>query len=75
MDRDPIPLKFAMMLKCRGDKTGDALRGAIIGGIIGNNITQNVENGGAQEHPSGGMLGHSNSRATGGTERQCSVET
>jgi uncharacterized protein YcfJ len=58
-----------------GDKSGDMLRGAIIGGIIGNNVTKNVENGGAVGALLGGMFGHSNSTATGGTQRVCNVQT
>jgi uncharacterized protein YcfJ len=58
-----------------GDKTGDMLTGAIIGGIIGNNVTKNVDNGGAAGAIIGGIIGHNNSKATGGTQRQCSIET
>ena len=46
-----------------------------IGGIIGNNVTKNVDNGGAVGAIIGGMIGHNNSKATGGTKRVCSFET
>ena len=51
-----------------GDKTGDALKGAIIGGILGNNI-KGEKDGGAIGAIICGMLGHSNSNASGGTKR------
>ena len=75
IDRDPYSVEVCYDVKVPGDKTGDALKGAIIGGIIGNNITKNVENGGAVGALLGGILAHKNSDATGGTERQCRVET
>ena len=53
-----------------GDKTGDTLSG----GIIGNNVGD-INNGGAIGSVIGGMLGHSNSNATGGTKRVCQIET
>ena len=48
--------------------------GAIIGGIIGNNITKDLPDGGTAGAILGGMLGHQNSDAKGGTKRVCTNE-
>lgn len=74
IDQKPYRVEVCRDVSVSGDKTGDALKGAIIGGIIGNNVG-NVENGGAAGAIIGGILGHNNSKATGGTQRQCTVET
>ena len=70
----PYTVEVCRDVTVSGDKTGDTLKGAIIGGIIGNNVG-NVDNGGALGAVIGGMIGHNNSKATGGTKRQCSIET
>ena len=49
--------------------------GAIIGGIIGNNVTKHLPDGGTAAAIIGGMLGHQNSDAKGGTRRVCREET
>lgn len=72
--QEPYRVEVCRDVSISGDKTGDTLKGAIIGGIIGNNVG-NVENGGALGAVLGGMIGHNNSKATGGTKRQCSIET
>ena len=75
INRVPYNVEVCTNQSVGGDKSGDMLRGAIIGGIIGNNVTKNVENGGAVGALLGGMFGHSNSTATGGTQRVCNVQT
>jgi uncharacterized protein YcfJ len=75
IQQKPYRVEVCRDVTVPGDKTGDALTGAIIGGIIGNNVTKNVDNGGAVGALLGGIIGHNNSKATGGTQRQCSVET
>ena len=72
--QSPYKVEVCRDVSVSGDKTGDTLKGAIIGGIIGNNVG-NVDNGGALGAVIGGMIGHNNSKATGGTKRQCSIET
>ena len=74
IEQKPYRVEVCRDLSVSGDKTGDTLKGAIIGGIIGNNVG-NVDNGGALGAVLGGMIGHNNSNATGGTKRQCSIET
>ena len=74
IEQKPYRVEVCRDVPMSGDKTGDTLKGAIIGGIIGNNVGD-VENGGALGAVLGGMIGHNNSDATGGTRRQCSVET
>jgi len=49
--------------------------GAIIGGIIGNNVTKDLPDGGTAGAILGGMLGHQNSDAQGGTKVKCYNET
>jgi len=75
INRVPYNVEVCTNQSVGGDKSGDMLRGAIIGGIIGNNVTKNVENGGAVGALLGGMFGHSNSTATGGTQRVCTLQT
>jgi len=75
INRVPYNVEVCTNQSVGGDKSGDMLRVAIIGGIIGNNVTKNVENGGAVGALLGGMFGHSNSTATGGTQRVCNVQT
>ena len=74
ISKPPYNIEVGTNQQVSGDKTGDALTGAIIGGIIGNNI-KGEKDGGAIEALLGGMLGHSNSDAVGGTKRVCNVET
>lgn len=74
IQQKPYTVEVCRDVTVSGDKTGDALKGAIIGGIIGNNVGD-VDNGGALGAVIGGMIGHNNSKATGGTKRQCSIET
>ena len=50
------------------------IKGALLGGLIGNNI-KGEQNGGAAGAVIGAMLGHSQSKATGGTQRRCQWET
>ena len=74
IEQKPYRVEVCRDMSVSGDKTGDTLKGAIIGGIIGNNVGD-VDNGGALGAVLGGMIGHNNSNATGGTKRQCSIET
>ena len=74
IEQKPYRVEVCRDVPIAGDKTGDTLKGAIIGGIIGNNVG-NIENGGASGALLGGILGHNSSKATGGMQRQCSVET
>lgn len=74
INQTPYTVEVCKDVNVSGDKTGDALKGAILGGVIGNNL-KGEENGGAIGAVIGGILGHANSNATGGTQRQCTVET
>jgi outer membrane lipoprotein SlyB len=74
INKKPYQVEICEDVAVSGDKTADVLTGAIIGGAIGNNI-KGEKNGGAIGAILGGMLGHANSSATGGTKRQCVVET
>ena len=70
----PYQVEVCRQVSTSGDKTGDMLKGAIIGGLLGNNI-KGEKDGGAIGAVLGGMVGHDNSNATGGTKTQCFVET
>ena len=74
INKSPYQVEICEDVVVSGDKTTDVLTGAIIGGALGNNI-KGEQNGGAIGAILGGMLGHANSSATGGTKRQCTVET
>ena len=74
VNKTPHQVEVCYDRQVSGDKSGDMLKGAIIGGIIGNNVGD-IKNGGAAGAIIGGILGHNNSHATGGTQRQCRVET
>jgi uncharacterized protein YcfJ len=74
-NRTPHYVDVCNDVNVSGDRSGDMLRGAIIGGIIGNNVTKNLPDGGTAGAIIGGLFGHSNSTATGGTQRQCHTET
>jgi len=74
INKSPYQVEVCEDVAVSGDKTADVLTGAIIGGALGNNI-KGEQNGGAIGAILGGMLGHANSSATGGTKRQCTVET
>ena len=74
INKTPYQVEVCTDRTVSGDKTTDVLKGAIIGGALGNNI-KGEENGGAIGAIIGGMLGHANSNATGGTQRVCNVET
>ena len=74
INRTPYQVEVCYDKTVSGDRTGDALKGAIIGGILGNNI-KGEQDGGAIGALLGGMIGHANSNATGGTQRQCRIET
>ena len=74
VNRVPYQVEVCTNQTVSGDKTGDALTGAIIGGIIGNNVGD-IKNGGAAGALLGGMFGHANSKATGGTRRVCEIQT
>jgi len=74
INKSPYQVEVCEDVAVSGDKTADVLTGAIIGGALGNNI-KGEQNGGAIGAILGGMLGHANSSATGGTRRQCTVET
>ena len=75
INKTPYSVEVCTDVNVGGDKSGDMLRGAIIGGIIGNNVTKNLPDGGTAGAIIGGLFGHSNSNATGGTQRRCTVET
>lgn len=70
----PYKVEVCRNVSTSGDKTADTLKGAIIGGVLGNNI-KGENDGGAIGAIIGGMLGHANSNATGGTQRNCQIET
>jgi len=74
INKSPYQVEVCEDVAVSGDKTADVLTGAIIGGALGNN-SKGEQNGGAIGAILGGMLGHANSSATGGTQRQCVVET
>jgi outer membrane lipoprotein SlyB len=74
INKKPYQVEVCQDVTTSGDKTADMLKGAIIGGAIGNNI-KGENNGGAIGAILGGMLGHANSSATGGTKTRCQVET
>ena len=59
--KKPYSVEVCYDQQTSGDKTGDAIKGEQDGGAIGAVI--------------GGMLGHANSNATGGTRTVCNVET
>ena len=71
----PYIVEVCTEVRKSGDKTGDALLGAFIGGIFGNNVTKDLPDGGTAGAILGGMLGHQNSDAKGGTATQCRKET
>ena len=75
IEQKPYKVEVCKDVPVSGDKTKDTLIGAIIGGAIGNNVNKNVENGGAVGALLGGIIANQNSDATGGTTRQCSIET
>lgn len=75
INTQPYQVEVCSNVHVPGDRSGDMLRGAIIGGIIGNNVTKNLPDGGTAGAIIGGLFGHSNSNATGGTQRQCRTET
>ena len=74
ISKTPYKTEVCYDKQVSGDRTGDALTGAIIDGVIGNNI-KGEKDGGAIGAIIGGMLGHSNSDAVGGTQRVCNIET
>lgn len=74
-NRTPHYVEVCNDVHVPGDRSGDMLRGAIIGGIIGNNVTKNLPDGGTAGAIIGGLFGHQNSTARGGTQRQCHTET
>ena len=75
INQKPYHVEVCKDVSVSGDKSGDALMGAIIGGINGNNITKDLPDGGTAGAILGGILGHQNSDAKGGTQRRCKTET
>ena len=69
----PYHVEVCKDVNMSGDKSGDMLRGAIIGVIIGYKVG-NIEKDGELGAVLGGMLGHNNSNAQGGTKRVCNTE-
>ena len=57
-----------------GDKTGDTLSGAILGGILGKALT-GKDDAAAFGAILGGLVGHNESNATGGSRTVCQIET
>ena len=74
LSRQPYQIEVCYEEQVPGDKSGDMIKGALLGGLIGNNI-KGEQNGGAAGAVIGAMLGHSQSTATGGTQRRCQWET
>ena len=75
INRQPYQVEVCSNVNVPGDRSGDMLRGAIIGGIIGNNVTKNLPDGGTAGAIIGGLFGHSNSTATGSTQRRSSCSS
>ena len=74
LSRQPYQIEVCYNEQVPGDKSGDMIKGALLGGLLGNNI-KGEEHGGAAGAVIGAMLGHSQSKATGGTQRRCQWET
>ena len=72
--RVPFNYEVCSEVDVPADKTKDTILGAIIGGAIGQNITKDLPDGGTAGAILGGMLGHQNSDAKGGTKRVCTTE-
>ena len=72
--RVPFNYEVCSEVDVPADKTKDTILGAIIGGAIGQNITKDLPDGGTAGAIIGGLLGHQNSDAKGGTQRRCNTE-
>ena len=70
----PYKVELCANQQVSGDKTGDTLGGAVIGGLIGKALTGD-DNAAGLGALFGGIIGHQNSQATGGTQRVCRYET
>ena len=73
IQRTPHIVEVCYDKQTSGDKTGDTLGGAIIGGILGKALTGN-DDGAAIGALFGGIVGHNESNATGGTRTVCQKE-
>jgi len=74
INRQPYTVEVCYDKQVSGDKTGDTLGAAILGGILGKALTGN-DDGAALGALFGGLVGHNESNATGGTQTFCQVET
>ena len=72
--QEPYKVQVCRDKVISGDKTGDTLGGAVIGGLIGKALTGD-DNAAGLGALFGGIIGHQNSQATGGTQRVCRYET
>ena len=73
IEQKPYHVEVCRNVNMSGDKTGDTLGGAIIGGILGKAITGN-DDGAKLGAIFGGIVGHNESKATGGTKTFCRME-
>ena len=74
IQRKPYTVEVCYDKQTSGDKTGDTLGGAILGGILGKAIT-GKDDGAALGALFGGIVGHNESNATGGSRTVCRMET
>jgi|MDTC01.3.fsa_nt_gb hypothetical protein len=74
LNQSPYVVEVCYDRQVGGDKTGDTLKGSIIGAIIGKAITGD-DQGAVIGSLFGGVVGHNESNASGGTQRQCRQET
>jgi len=74
INRQPYSVEVCYDKQVSGDKTGDTLSGAILGGILGKALT-GKDDGAALGAIFGGLVGHNESNATGGSRTFCRMET
>ena len=72
--RQPYNVEVCYENMVNGDKTGDTLSGAILGGILGKALT-GKDDAAAFGAILGGLVGHNESNATGGSRTVCQIET
>ena len=74
INRQPYNVEVCYDKQVSGDKTGDTLSGAILGGILGKALT-GKDDAAAFGAILGGLVGHNESNATGGSRTVCQIET